>query len=70
MPSTSGTVEVSTGRLVLREPPLTDDELDCWKYQVGQKGGVGNCETWIVGGQHEHLARGPFSNTTYKMDTQ
>lgn len=40
MPSTSGTVEVSTGRLVLREPPLTDDELDCWKYQVGQKGGV------------------------------
>jgi len=28
-------LEVSTGRLVLREPPLTDDELDCWKYQAG-----------------------------------
>eukprot|EP00434_Breviolum_minutum_P021386 symbB.v1.2.018872.t1/scaffold1522.1/size113888/3 len=27
-------LEVSTGRLVLREPPLTDDELDCWKYQA------------------------------------
>ena len=32
--------EVSTGRLVLREPPLTDDELDCWKYQVSQKGSL------------------------------
>ncbi|CAL1130958.1 unnamed protein product [Cladocopium goreaui] len=23
-------LEVSTGRLVPREPPLTDEELDCW----------------------------------------
>lgn len=26
--------KVSTGRLVPREPPLTDEELDCWQYQV------------------------------------
>eukprot|EP00435_Cladocopium_sp_Y103_P044360 s2269_g12.t1 len=27
-------LEVSTGRLVPREPPLTDEELDCWQYQA------------------------------------
>ncbi|CAK9026057.1 unnamed protein product [Durusdinium trenchii] len=27
-------LEASTGRLVPRQPPLSDEELDCWQYQA------------------------------------